>query len=980
MKKKNYCLLLLLLVSPLLLKSQFLAADINKSLVGSDPSFVRAGIDYFVFTALSDQYGRELFVSDGTETGTKLVKDISSGNASSQFWEVTIIDSLCYFITSPNAETLQYWCTSLKKPEPVLLKTFTVNGISGGQNGKFTKLGDQVYFLHRNANYLMELWKTDRTPTGTTRVFEFGRNVFPNQLSAFNKQLIFLAEDKAGLSQLWKSDGSSNGTTLIKSVDTQYGTFEYAVFKDMIYFVANDGISGWEMWQSDGSANGTKLFIDLIPGTESGAPTNLTVVGDNLFFTAYDAANGPELWRTKGTPQTTQLVKDIRAGAQGSTPFSFKNFNNTLYFLAQDGAVGTELWKSDGTAQGTQLVKDIFTGPGSAFGNNRLQSTSDGIHFFFVAKDSLQGWALWRSDGTLTGTNRVYSILPTVNATEITELIAHKRSIYFKTQDGRNGQELWKTDGTEKGTTIFTKLNFTGASSFPYQMKVVNNLLMFSAKTETEGFELWKSDGTASGTQLVKDIYLGVESSNLLLPTSFKNNYVFTASYAPGSRQVWKSDGTEKGTVLLKNINENRGGTSTEGIAVLKDKLIFNAYREKEGEELWISDGTEAGTKLLKDINPVGQSLPFIPLNPAILKDSLLFFSAHDGLTGVELWKTNGTPEGTALVADIRPFDQSPNVYYFHVGMMTNVNETLFFTADNGTLGGELWKTDGTTQGTQLVKDIWPGIVGSSPGSGISFKNSLYFNASDELHGTELWKSDGTFNGTVLVKDILPGAVGALPINFVVHNNELYFVVANDGEERYALWKTDGTSEGTVRVKRIAANDNKSYIRPPFSWGKHLYFSSDDGIHGYELWRSDGTEEGTVMLFDLNKGPASSEPDNFTPFKNDLYFSADDGIHGQELWRLNASTTVSTTETTIAELLIFPNPATDKLTIRNTVENQALYISLFDSNGKMVINRYLLRDSAKDFDVRNLSAGLYVLEMSEEASGKRYSKKIVIVR
>lgn len=173
MKKKNYCLLLLLLVSPLLLKSQFLAADINKSLVGSDPSFVRAGIEYFVFTALSDQYGRELFVSDGTEKGTKLVKDINPGNASSQFWEVTIIDSLCYFITSPDAGTLQYWCTSLKNPEPVLLKTFTVNGISGGQNGKFTKLGDQVYFLHRNANYLMELWKTDRTPTGTTRVFEF---------------------------------------------------------------------------------------------------------------------------------------------------------------------------------------------------------------------------------------------------------------------------------------------------------------------------------------------------------------------------------------------------------------------------------------------------------------------------------------------------------------------------------------------------------------------------------------------------------------------------------------------------------------------------------------------------------------------------------------------------------------------------------------------------------------------------------------
>ncbi|MBK9490946.1 MAG: hypothetical protein IPO07_20755 [Haliscomenobacter sp.] len=315
MKKKNCCILLLITLFPFLLKSQFLVTDINKSAVGSDPSFVRASLEHFVFTALSDQYGRELFISNGTESGTKLIKDINVGNASSQFWGLSIIDTTCYFITSIDAEALQYWRTSLKNPEPVLLKTFTVNGIASGQNGQFTKFGDHVYFLHRNENYLMELWKTDGTPEGTTRVFEFGRNIFPSQLSVFKNQLIFLAENNAGLSQLWKSDGTSNGTALIKSVDNQYGTFEYTVFKDTIYFVANDGISGWELWQSDGTASGTKLFLDLIPGAMSVFPLIYGCFGNNLFLPLI-RCEWCQIVATEGSVLSTQLVKDIRLASK----------------------------------------------------------------------------------------------------------------------------------------------------------------------------------------------------------------------------------------------------------------------------------------------------------------------------------------------------------------------------------------------------------------------------------------------------------------------------------------------------------------------------------------------------------------------------------------------------------------------------------------------------------------------------------------
>src|SRR2546425_8174835 len=104
---------------------------------------------------------------------------------------------------------------------------------------------------------------------------------------------------------------------------------------------------------------------------------------------------------------------------------------------------------------------------------------------------------------------------------------------------------------------------------------------------------------------------------------------------------------------------------------------------------------------------------------------------------------------------------------------LTNVNGTLYFAGDDGTTGPELWKSDGTTAGTVLVKDIYTGsstfnynghyyghfhqhykILNSSrPDNLTNVNGTLFFVADDGMHGRELWKSDGSATGTVLVKD-----------------------------------------------------------------------------------------------------------------------------------------------------------------------------------------------------------------------------------
>ena len=114
--------------------------------------------------------------------------------------------------------------------------------------------------------------------------------------------------------------------------------------------------------------------------------------------------------------------------------------------------------------------------------------------------------------------------------------------------------------------------------------------------------------------------------------------------------------------------------------------------------------------------------------------------------------EVGGTSSGTVLVKDINPGHGST------ASSLTAVGGTLFFTADDGVHGQELWTSNGSGPGTFLVKDI-RSCSGHyrAPTSLTRVGNRLFFAANDGIHGQELWKSNGTTGGTVLVKDINRG-------------------------------------------------------------------------------------------------------------------------------------------------------------------------------------------------------------------------------
>jgi ELWxxDGT repeat protein len=345
--------------------------------------------------------------------------------------------------------------------------------------------------------------------------------------------------------------------------------------------------------------------------------------------------------------------------------------------------------------------------------------------------------------------------------------------------------------------------------------------LLFGANHPRFGEELWRSNGTRSGTRLVKDIdpgplvikkmektETGSSAPDSVLRT--KKWIYFQATTVKYGEELWKSDGTEWGTKIVKDIVSGPGDSGPEDIVSTAPRTtFFRAWDKKHGEELWKTDGTERGTKLIKDINPdlppgarCDQGECGIPKgwshpDTVTVMGKQVFFAADDGKHGVELWKSDGTEKGTTLVKDINtvPGNSNPNDKgdainrSAEVEKLYVVGKTLYFRASDGKHGVELWKTDGTERGTKLVKDINTGPDDSNPDSLTAFKGRLLFSADDGVHGSEMWRSNGTKANTALLINLEPGAVGSEPGELTISGPLLYFAASTPsaGEELWAV-------------------------------------------------------------------------------------------------------------------------------------------------------------------------------------------------
>lgn len=299
---------------------------------------------------------------------------------------------------------------------------------------------------------------------------------------------------------------------------------------------------------------------------------------------------------------------------------------------------------------------------------------------------------------------------------------------------------------------------------------------------------------------------------------------------------------------MVKDINLTGTVHSwPRGFVVMNDRLYFSATDGTNGYELWVSDGTEDGTKMIADINssPGGHGYP---CNMTVLGNRLVF-QATDGTNGTELWVSDGVPVAEGGVTEMIEINVSGNSGPEELFLYKN---RVFFMANDGIVGSELWSTDGTPGGTALVKDIYPvGTTSGFPRYFTEMNGRLYFSAMDNVNGEELWVTDGTPEGTTIVRDIYEGGVDSSPQNLIVMKRRLYFMARDneDNASNYELWTSDGTENGTFMVRNIHETPGWGSYPAAFTiFNGTLYFQADDGTNGVELWATDGTEAGTRMV------------------------------------------------------------------------------------------------------------------------------------
>lgn len=493
-----------------------------------------------------------------------------------------------------------------------------------------------------------------------------------------------------------------------------------------------------------------------------------------------------------------------------------------------------------------------------------------------------------------------------------------------------------------------------------------NNQLYFSANDGINGHELWKSNGSLSGTQLLADLQSNTGISSFpqrFFYSNFANEVYFVANASSTSiinYEPLKIDITGSVTIIKEiNTTPSSGDASSYPMYFTEysNRVYFSAFDSSIGVEVHFTDGTDAGTGVLKNINPefpVGVN----PDNYTVSNGKLFFVAlvnppAQIPATGQELYISDGTEIGTDLLLDINPGTANSSPEY-----LTDFNNKLYFVADDGTNGRELWVSDGTVAGTQRLNNLNP-IVGDlgNPQNFIVFNNALYFTATHASFGTELFKMT-TSNTITNLKNIAAGTASSNPSSLFVSNGRLYFS-ADDGTNGVELWSSTGFSSTTNMIKNINTSPSSPDSNPNgfTEYNGKLYFSANDGTSGTELWVTDGTNAGTILVDDINTS-GDSNPENLTVAGDNLFFSVTTPTTGKELFKYYDPTLSINKIELESSIALFPNPVSDGFSIET--KHIINHISIIDIQGKSVKT---FKEQLTSYNIEELTSGLYFINI-----------------
>ncbi|MCP4656443.1 MAG: hypothetical protein GY856_13600 [bacterium] len=739
----------------------FLVADLNRDEVNSDSLFAHTPHTVYggelYFAAQSSRFGSELWRSDGTAAGTRLVRDLSPGSHSSFPMELVVWESRLYFVADDGVFGRELWSTDGTAEGTTMVRDIYPGWRSGlGWLGSVEVFNDRLYFtveVYRpdavRSLRQCELWSSDGTRDGTQKVvdvcddsnvFGFG-GLFATGLFATDAHLFSLVETSEGWA-LWSSDGTPEGAQTVldhcSSSDPNLCRPEMALGRTLL-FLRDDPDLGVEpshltplgdvvlfsaaagdlpgLWRSDGTAAGTWFLGFPEPGTEllHGADyffTDFYRDGERLLFCTKSSAL-PGLWRTDGTG-VDLIAPSFCPGAN-----HFTAAGDLLFFAAEYGY--SPLWVTDRTAEGTrELDRARVPSPREmvVLNSRVLYSCEEGEGVFVMDVE------LCSSDGTEEGTNRLVDICPGTSSSSPRGLVRLGDRIYFAANDCERGSELWSSDGTAAGTALVADLLPGVASSSPRLLTPWHDRLFFFTRAAGGGDELWSSDGTAAGTWRVRDLSIGDLPTFVSETAATSNGLFFVAANETTGSELWVTRGTARSTGLVRDVYPGAHGSYPRSLRVVDDVLVWSAADAEHGHEPWVSDGSTAGTRLLADVVP-GESSSY-PRGFAAAGD-YLYFQADDPATGRELWALERNhlpdPEVLSLVDDRfelrvrwrnqyagttgvgRPVRHSDNTGFFWFFSPDNI-ELIVKVLDGGGVNGWFWVFYGALSDVEYVLTV----------------------------------------------------------------------------------------------------------------------------------------------------------------------------------------------------------------------------------------------------------------------------------
>lgn len=729
----------------------------------------------------------------------------------------------------------------------------------------------------------------------------------PEYYSSRKASALFTASNRAsGKQQIWQANNTGDKLSPLplpgntSTGDADIGNL--VSLGNIAVFTAYHAKYGRELWRTDGTEKGTYLLKDTLPGSASGMNDNsysfdrenpitsaVTEQGDVFFWS--NTAQGMTLWKTDGTPAGTLALKSFPRSVgirlQNATLPRLIILGKIVFFRADDGQHGTEFWYSDGTKPGTKLLLDAskevpdkkgYLPDSGGLTNADFRLTEQYLYFTarnLIHHDYKQPFSttLWRIARNTTEAIKVKQLSST--GTSFTTLLyADKDSVYYyqPVDNGRqfdNGSQvdLWVLDIATEKTRRLGRLGGEGkhmGGSLYNPLKISGFLYFWYAgadKNNSNISELWRISREKIQKVFTVPDNEGHHGSKQY---AFADQVFFAAHKNPQTPGfVWRSDSRSAAPEPVAiRLDQDKVAwylrIQQYFFIEVNDHLLFSIPDEKQERPIVRAISKEDPQQAVA----VGSFNSFIPVTPSLssTNDGLLF------INGDEIWQTDGTQSGTRKLTtyshSLKDWQQDSHWIngleqpFPDITPVKLSNGKLLFNLNDRRYGSELWVSDGSTQGTKLVKDINTAPAGPEISDLIQAGSTWYF-----IREGRLWFSDGSSTGTKEITEI--------PEHQVPQRSDSSIAAAETGQYAYAITRQKTDTSGSEFLHTLWRLNNDQAVKlktfrgfVDLSSGRSAAYMTEyltdnhqgKQQHRFVVWKiTDITQEPTLLIQSLRK-------------------------------------------------------------------------------------------------------------------------------